>query len=93
MTLTERETYRIGCDTLPDGRIRAKARGTKKNTRTTQPSTLTDDSTAHHDAALALALVVEKRQTGVIVERRSFGTGRQGEPASDWAVLVEEPAP
>lgn len=93
MAMTERMTYRIGVDTLPDGRIRAKARGTKKNARTAQPSTLTDDSTAHHDAALALARVVEKRQTGVVVERRSFGAGRQGEAASDWAVLVEEPAP
>lgn len=94
MGMIERQTYRIGVDTLPNGKIRAKARGTKKNTRTAEPSTLTNDAMAHHDAARKLAEIIEGRKLGVIVEQRSFvNMGRHGEPSSDWAVLVEEPVP
>lgn len=73
--------YRIGVDTLPNGKVRAKARGRKANTITLP------EGTEHAAAAEQLARKIEGERFSH-VSIKSSGTGRTGHPASDYAAYV-----
>ena len=74
-----REAYRIGTDTMPNGKTRARARGTKSNTLTTA-----------YDSAGAAAALARKIEGDRFdrVERVSHGAGRNGLPSADFVVYV-----
>jgi hypothetical protein len=78
MSTHRNHNYRIGTDTLDDGRIKATARGRKTNVKTFPAGT------THDDAALALALKIEKDLVAEVreVSRNPNGTKR------DYAVYV-----
>lgn len=78
MTTTPRENYRIGVDILGDGRAKAKARGTKSNTRTFPAGTTAEQ------AATFLAARLE----GFDFSHVSMHSG-SAEWKSDWTVYVE----
>jgi hypothetical protein len=75
------QNYRIGTDTLPTGKVRAKARGRKTTTRTFPAGT------PHQEAAEAVARLIEGDRF-CHVAQVSSGTSRTGALAADWAVYV-----
>ena len=93
MTTTTRDTYRIGTDTLPGGKVRARARGTKKNTLTIPApdgftATREQERHAHQVAARRLAEKIEGADLHPEVTRASEGPNRSGHYAADWIVSV-----
>jgi hypothetical protein len=74
----QNNNYRIGTDELADGRMKATARGRKKNVKTFPVGT------THEDAALELATKIEGDRISEVRERsrNSDGTSR------DFAVYV-----
>lgn len=78
MSVIRNHNYRIGTDTLADGRVKAKARGRKTNVQTFPTGT------THEEAALALATKIEGERTSSVseVSRNPNGSSR------DWAILV-----
>lgn len=83
MSAHENCNYRIGVDTLPTGKVRAKARGRKTNAQTFP------EGTAHEAAAEALARKIEGDRFDS-VRLKSSGVNRAGHDASDYAAWVTE---
>lgn len=75
----ERETYRIGTDVLPDGRVKAQARGRKTNRRTFPIGT------APEQAAESMARKFEGENFASVRMASTNGLDK-----SDWKVFVYE---
>lgn len=78
MSVRRNHNYRIGTDTLADGRIRATARGRKRNVKTFPAGT------SHESAALTLATTIEGERIARVenlIDLMSVGK-------ADWAIFV-----
>ena len=78
MSIHQNHNYRIGTDRLENGKIRAKARGRKTNTRTYP------EATTHEQAATMLAILIEgDRFAHVDLQSANYDGSKQ-----DWNIFV-----